>query len=261
MASGIKIITYNIRYLNPGDGIHAWSNRTSLVTGLLKKYSPDIFCLQEAEKSQVADVADRLPEYVWKGKGRDNGQEKGEFCPVFYLPDRFENCAHGQFWLSDTPDTPGLGWDAECNRICSWVKLRMKEFPNSFVVFNTHLDHRGVSARLHSAVLLKEKIAGIARQYDLPAILTGDFNDTPESCPIQSLKEQFYDSAVISETPAAGPAGTFNNFDRLSFPEKRIDYIFVSPGVRVIKYQVVTDQMDNLLPSDHYPVCIHADFQ
>lgn len=259
MSTWVKVITYNIRYLNPGDGIYAWSNRVARVTGLLKKYSPDIFCLQEAEKIQVTDVADRLPEYLWKGNGRDNGQEKGEFCPVFYRADRFENYAHGQFWLSETPDIPGLGWDAECNRICTWVKLSLKGTLNSIVVFNTHLDHKGISARLHSAVLLKEKISCITGQYNLPAILTGDFNDTPESGPIQSLKEQFCDSAEISETPAEGPAGTFNNFDRHSVPEKRIDYIFLSRGVRVKKYLVVTDQFENLLPSDHYPVCIHTD--
>ena len=37
------IITYNIRYNNPGDGINAWPLRKDKVSGLLKFHKADIF--------------------------------------------------------------------------------------------------------------------------------------------------------------------------------------------------------------------------
>ena len=39
----------------------------------------------------------------------------GEASPVCYRKSRFEELKKGTFWLSETPDTPGLkGWGAAC---------------------------------------------------------------------------------------------------------------------------------------------------
>ena len=48
--------------------------------------------------------------------------------------------------------------------------------------------------------------------------------------------------------------GTFNGFDFNAPMKQRIDYIFVSPSVRVLKYGVLTDSKSQRYPSDHQPV-------
>ena len=68
-SSGLKILTWNICYNNPGDGINAWPNRKEKVITLLKEVKPSIFCLQETLDAQVNDVARALPGYAWAGVG------------------------------------------------------------------------------------------------------------------------------------------------------------------------------------------------
>ena len=89
---------------------------------------------------------------------------------------------------------------------------------------------------------------------NLPVIVTGDFNLTPESEPITLILEKLKDSSQISAMPPYGPVGTFNSFRRDHPLDQRIDYIFVNDKVSVLKYGVLTDGWDNRYPSDHQPV-------
>jgi endonuclease/exonuclease/phosphatase family metal-dependent hydrolase len=47
-AQPVNIISFNIRYNNPGDGINAWPNPIKMAAGLLRFHDADIFGLQEA---------------------------------------------------------------------------------------------------------------------------------------------------------------------------------------------------------------------
>lgn len=40
----ISVMTFNIRYNNPQDGIYSWSKRKSLVSEMLRERNPDIIC-------------------------------------------------------------------------------------------------------------------------------------------------------------------------------------------------------------------------
>ena len=109
-----KIMSYNIRYDNAGDSINQWSNRQEKMNALLKKYSPDLACFQEALSNQVNDLQNFLPDFNYYGVGRDDGKTKGEFSPVFYNKIKFEFIDGNTFWLSETPNVPGSrGWDVE----------------------------------------------------------------------------------------------------------------------------------------------------
>jgi endonuclease/exonuclease/phosphatase family metal-dependent hydrolase len=251
-AQEINVITYNIRYNTPNDGINAWPNRSEMAAGLLRFHDADIFGLQEALISQINDIEKQLPQMKHVGVGRDDGKEAGEFSPVFFNIQKFKLVDSGWFWLSETPEKPGYGWDAHYNRICTWVKLKPKK-GTQFIVFNTHFDHQGDVARAESAKLILKKIEEINTK-NLPVILTGDFNLTPETTPIQYVKQYLRDSKEISFEPPYGPEGTFNNFDFNSILTDRIDYIFVNNKVTVLKYGVLSDSKDNRYPSDHLPV-------
>ncbi len=260
-AQQMNIVSFNIRYNNPNDGENAWPNRVEMVTELLQFHDADIFGLQEALYEQITDIENELPNYEWFGVGRDDGEKAGEFSPIFYNKTKFILVKHGEFWLSEDCNKPGLGWDAVCNRIVTWGKFKSKVTGKHFLVFNTHFDHRGNEARKNSAFLIRDKIKEISNNRELPIILTGDFNLTPDSEPIKLIKGFMKDSREVSETPPYGPVGTFTSFDWNAPMENRIDYIFIQGRIKVLKYAVLTDAKNQHFPSDHLPVFVKVELK
>ena len=253
----INIITYNIRYNNPGDGVNAWPNRKDNVKALVKFHDADILCVQEALAEQF-DALSENTDFDFVGVGRDDGKRKGEFSAIFFDKTRFDKKDGGTFWLSETSDVPSKGWDAVLPRICSWVKLFDKLNKKEFIVFNTHYDHVGVKARIESAKLIKQKIQEIAPK--LPVVYTGDLNVTPETDAIATIKSFLEDAKEITAEPPYGPTGTFNNFDFNSELKNRIDYVFVNKGFKVQKFAVLSDSKDKKYFSDHLPVFVRLWF-
>ena len=259
----VRVMTFNIRYNNPNDGINAWSNRKNSVAEIIgASYAVDLAGLQEALKGQIHDLEDRLPKYAWIGVARDDGKEKGEFCPIFYRNDRVDLLEQGNFWLSEMPEIPGKkGWDAACNRIVTWGKFKDRKSGYSFYHFNTHFDHKGRTARVESAKLLWRRISAMTG--NIPTIVTGDFNMKETSRPYAILvgKEPVGDSRAdlkdgryVSVNGHEGPTCTFTNWKRIGPAETKIDYIFVRNGIQVLKHQALTDRFDGRYPSDHLPV-------
>jgi len=258
MAQNIRIITYNIRYNNPDDGINAWPNRSKNVAALLEFHQADIFGLQEALIGQIEDIQAQLPQMKWVGVGRDDGKKAGEFSPIFYNSKKFTALKQGWFWLSETPEKPGLGWDAACTRICTWIVLKENKSNEKLMVFNTHFDHKGEQARIESAKLILRKIKELNTE-NLPVILTGDFNLTPEQAPVVLVSKELNDARSVSQDKPYGPSGTFEDFDFNSPLKERIDYIFVNNKIVVKQYGILSDSKDQRYPSDHLPVFVNLE--
>ncbi|WP_342083516.1 endonuclease/exonuclease/phosphatase family protein [Dyadobacter sp. OTU695] len=252
--STMNVGSYNLRYNTPNDGINAWPNRKENVKGLIRFHEFDIFGVQEALVGQLKDVAE-LPEFTYYGKGRDDGKEGGEHSAIFYKKDRFKLLKSGDFWLSETPDKPGLGWDAKCcNRICSWAQFEDLNTKKKFYFFNVHFDHQGVEARRQSGHLMVKKMKEIAG--NATTILTGDFNSTPDTEQMKTIAGLLNDTHDVTKQAPYGPEGTFNSFKFDAAMKTRIDYIFVSKNVDVLKYGVLTDSKEQRYPSDHQPVLV-----
>nr|WKN36303.1 endonuclease/exonuclease/phosphatase family protein [Tunicatimonas sp. TK19036] len=251
----LKVMSFNIRYDNPGDGEHAWDHRKDRVINLIHFYQPDIFGLQEAVHHQVTYVEDHFPDYKRVGVGRDDGKQKGEYSPLFFNASAFEMIDSGTFWLSTTPDKPSKDWDAALPRIATWALLRRTNTNDTLLACNTHFDHRGEKARVESAKLLKSKLPQLAQKH--PLILTGDFNSTPTSDPYKTLAggNTLKDAYKQSEITAVGPYRSFGGFEVVADGQgERIDYIFVSDKIKVHRYATITEEQDGSYPSDHFPV-------
>lgn len=248
----IRVASYNLRMDTESDSLNAWPHRKDDVKALIRYHGFDIIGTQEAFLHQLQGLLE-MPEYAYFGAGRDDGKDAGEHSAIIYRKDRFAVVDSGNFWLSETPDTPGLGWDATCcNRIASWVKFNDRQSGKSFYFFNVHFDHQGVVARRESGKLMVAKIAEIAQGE--PAICTGDFNSTPDTEQIQLLSDALQDAYTATQMPPYGPEGTFTGF-RLNVPLKnRIDYVFVSNQFTVLTYAALTDTNNWRFPSDHLPV-------
>ena len=250
----LRVATYNIRMDTKADSLNAWTYRKDDVKALVRYHDIDIFGTQEGFLHQLQDICE-LPEYVYFGAGRDDGLSAGEHSAIFYKKDRFEVLESGNFWLSETPETPGKGWDATCcNRICSWAKFKEKNTGKSFYFFSVHFDHQGKIARLESGKLMVKKMQEIVKNASV--ICVGDFNSTPETEQIQLLSTYLNDARIVTHSPPYGPEGTFNRRFANPVGEARIDYIFVCNDVQVLKYASITDNNGKNYPSDHLPVIV-----
>ena len=248
----IRVSAYNLRMDTPSDGVNAWPNRKENVKALILYHDFDIVGTQEGFVHQLKDLCE-MPGYAYTGAGRDDGKEAGEHSAILYKTGRFKLLDSGDFWLSETPDQPGKGWDATCcNRICSWAKFKDAHTKKTFFVFSVHFDHQGVVARRESGKLMVQKIREIAG--NAPVIFVGDLNSTPETEQVTHIKTAFNDAYDVTAMPPYGPVGTFNGF-RFDAPLlDRIDYIFTSQHFLVSKYAVLTDAKEQRYPSDHMPV-------
>lgn len=250
----IKVLSYNIRYDNQDDGLDSWtaSKRNQKVASLLNELNADVIGIQEALHHQLTYLNNQLIQYKWIGVGRDDGKIEGEHAPIFYNHKKLKLKKWGYFWLSETPNKPSKGWDANCcNRIATWAIFKVKNL--QFFFINTHFDHQGTRAQYESAQLILEKSQRFSK--DLPIILTGDLNVSPSSSAIQTLKSKLKDSHSTA-LQLIGPNGTYNAFKHSMVPtdEKRIDYIFHSYSWKTIEFKTLDIKYQNRYPSDHFPI-------
>jgi len=260
LAQNLNIMTYNIRLSLESDKENSWDNRKEDALALMSYYHPDIMGIQEAVPQQMKDIQNSLKDYGFVGVGRDDGKDKGEYSAIFYDKNKLEVLQSGTFWLSETPDVPSKGWDAAYNRICTYALFKTKKGGKKFWSFNLHFDHIGNVARVNSAKLILEKMKELNPK-NLPMTLTGDFNLTDTTEPIQIISKSMADSYYHSEKPHYGPKGSFQAFDINTPAKERIDYVFVK-GFKVISNRTINDRRENLLyPSDHFPVLAELKFE
>ncbi len=251
-------MTFNIRFDNPSDGINAWPNRLPLVASYLQTEMPDIVGIQESLHHQNLDLLSIMPGYAYVGSGRDDGQEGGEFSPIFYRTDRLKKLDHGQFWLSETPEIPGsIGWEAVLPRVVAWIHLEDLQGGRDFFVFNTHFSHVSDLARRKSMEFMSEMMSHIAG--DTPVLVTGDFNITKGSVLYDEMLVRFGENNRLTNTqyrsqiPATDVDNTFNAFRDDTQP-KVIDYIFADHNFEVHSFAVDVVKDGNIFISDHWPV-------
>ena len=257
----LNVMTFNIRYDNPDDGVHNWKHRKDAAAELILQLKADVVGTQEVLHHQLEDLSARLPMYAHFGVGRADGKTKGEYSAVFYRNDKYELIKSGTFWLSLYPDSiASVGWDASMERVATWGILKSKTSGAVFAVFNTHFDHRGKEARRESAKLILQKIKEIGAGH--PIILTGDFNGIPDLDPIHIIRNDgsLYDASLVADAKK-GPSWTFHDFGREAVKNRRqIDYIFVNDDFSVKLYHNVYQTIGSTFHSDHNPVLVHLEY-
>jgi endonuclease/exonuclease/phosphatase family metal-dependent hydrolase len=255
----LRVMTYNIRLDLESDGINRWSNRRDQFIGQVALMHPAILGLQEVVPGQKADLERALQDYAFLGTPREEG---GESANLAFDRNVFRLQSSGTYWLSPTPSVPSKGWDAAYSRVATWAHLVRKSDGKKFLALNTHLDNEGKQARLESARQITRWLAANRGQNEA-ILMTGDFNTEPATPPLQELtsaKLGLRDARTISQTPAVGPEGTWNDFAALPKESSRIDFVLVDPKLAVERYGVLAWHGEGGRPaSDHFPVI--ADIQ
>jgi endonuclease/exonuclease/phosphatase family metal-dependent hydrolase len=246
----LKVMSLNIRLPMASDGVNAWDNRRDVTVAMLDKAAPDLFGTQELFKRQGDYLVEKLKGYAWFGIDRRGGHDD-EHMGIFYRTDRLKLVESGQFWLSDTPEVVGsITWGHPLPRMVTWGLFETVKGGRRFYAFNTHFPYRDEDedARTKGAALILQRI--IAMAGNLPVVLTGDFNTTPDSAAHRTLAEGLID-ARASAPVKLGPAGTFHNFT--GTPDKQIDWIFLR-GFTAKRVTTITDHQGAVQTSDHFPV-------
>ena len=216
----LQIMTYNVRHCAGMDLVVDY-DRTAAV---IAENQPDIVALQEldsmtgrsGQKYQLGELANRTNYYPVFGKAID-----------------YDGGAYGIGVLTkEKPlSTKRIPLPGEEPRVLLLVELK------NYVIACTHLDLEE-SERLASVPLIIEE----ARSWQKPFILTGDWNDYPDSQLLQELTKCF---TINSGNDATFPADE---------PNECIDYVatFNNCSTQTIK-SIVIDEKE---ASDHRPLVV-----
>lgn len=258
----LMVATYNIRFDNPDDGVHRWSNREAVVGAEVRALDADLIGFQEVLPHQLDALERMLAGYRREGEARD-GPRQGEASPLFYRTERFERLDGGTFWLSPTPERPRRAdeqkpWGTWLNRVASWALLGDRTAGGRrILVVNTHFDHASETARQNSAAQL---VDFVQRHPAEAVVLMGDLNARPDSEPHRRLAAALRDAARAPAVALGKTRTTVTRWTELGPPDHHIDHIF-STGARALRYEVIDRRAEYQgaarYPSDHLPVRAH----
>lgn len=251
----VRLVSFNVRYRNNNvDWENGWDHRKFAIPAMLRDVRPDVMGTQEIQLDQIQYLDREVPEYKHVGIFRE-GVEKGECASVYYNSATVDLLDWGGFWLSETPDSSSLGWDAEVKRTAVWARLRMKDTGKEFLFVNTHLDHKGLEARQKGMDLILDTLK-LLNKDKLPVAVVGDLNSQLTDKALVRLCAEMKDarsSAADSDTKYA-----FNGFG-YSWTGN-IDHIFYKGWRKCLNFKVVSRKYLHInYISDHYP--IRADFE
>lgn len=246
-----KVISYNIRVLTPydTDSLH-WDVRKPATITMIEQEQPDIFGLQESFLEQTRYVEAECPQYVRIGVGENDEDPASEVNAIFYLRDKFDLLDKKSIWLSETPDTCSRGWDADYNRMATFVTLRDKNNGKELTYINTHFDHVGRVARVESAKMIAERIKSLQTAGRKAIIVGGDFNSELADSLLIPMQEVL--GYARHDSPVTDNKGSFNNWGNAA-AGYIIDHIFYA-GVTPKEYRTLDGNYGAPYISDHYPI-------
>ena len=253
----VSIMTFNIRYDNPNDGVNVFENRKPLIKKFLDREKPDIIGFQEPTVSMRPWISDTLSDYVFIGTGCCEDRMHGESASIAYKRDRFDLARFEQFMLSDTPDIPGSVFNVDqshCPRICAIATLVDRQTGRVFNFANTHLDHIGRYAKVCGASMIVSKV--LSGKEPLPFFITGDMNGRPDDPEILVFKNAPGVNDLTDGIPDDGV--TCHGYGKVE-KDCKIDYIFSSGKAVEGTLKVHTDKEGEVYLSDHYPISVVAE--
>jgi endonuclease/exonuclease/phosphatase family metal-dependent hydrolase len=235
----LRVMTYNVHSCVGIDG----KLSPHRIARVIARYQPDVVALQEVDIGRLrtgqVDQAQAIARSL---------QMHYHFHPTI----RVEEESYGDCILSSLPmrlKKTGMlpvpaGRDSLEPRGALWVTIELDGKEIQFV--NTHL---GLSAR-ERLLQLRAILGGdwLGGQDGLgPVVFCGDFNASPQSRVWRLCSQRFRD--VQMEASERSPRRTWFGH----YPIARIDHIFVSSQIQVVRVQVGDDYLARVA-SDHRPL-------
>lgn len=285
-SNGLRVMTFNLLTSTKKSRAYPWRLRRRSIARIFRAERPDIVGTQEANLSQLMDLAELLPEYEFIGEGNLgpflSHSRKNWYCAIFFRRDVLQPVdGEGEsFWLSPTPQVPASQFHLGTRpRVATWHTFEHVATGKPLVFGTTHLEAVSGLHRRRSVELLREYVDAKVRELgpDVPVFLTGDFNAVASSPEIRGLRTPRQGGSGFSDVwdhadnadqadPQAGATfrgmGIRDRIGNLLLGPRRIDYVFYRPqlevsAVRRVDFSRATHA--GAVPSDHFPVL--ADFR
>ena len=248
----LKVMTFNLRIRVIADGKNYFDNRREKILQTIERESPDLIGFQEANDFMADWLTLTLTDYIVIGHGRE-ADFGGEGMYVAFRKDRFRLHSYRAEALSLFPSEAGSRLEStdqsKCPRTFACAELICKENGRRFAFYNIHTDHKGSAARLLECAFLMRDVGATG----LPFVITGDFNDYPDSAPIALVLSTADRLGTVDATRHI--KGSFHNF-KGDVGSCKIDYIFTNMGVDPARtYAVADDDSCGCYYSDHHALC------
>lgn len=240
----IKLLSYNVQSWDVNE------RRIKGIIDLIKRYNPDVICLQEVTIAWFKIIKNELSDtYGITGRDRYYGdqvqlrRDRERNC-VLYKKDRFDMKWSHTYWMGPDMHHPSKYEDSVFNRIFTATYLEDKKNHRKVQCISTHLDYSLPEGRKKQA----EVLADYLKKQRTKILLAGDFNCEPKEEAHKMIREVLIDVGdEFNETSI-----TYHAYDK--FPYERIDFIFRSKDIKAKGFKLIKDEYEELPPSDHYPV-------
>ena len=255
----MKVYCQNVWNFNPSE------YRNTLIASLIGDFDADVCCFQECGPGTNRAGAAPLPKLL--------EATYSEVCPefadrnytgLFYKTEKYNLIDSGYFLYT------GLN-DANSKSV-AWAVIEDKTTQKRVLVGSTHFwwMFRGEDdnlQRLQNVAELKAFCEKMTKEYNIPAIIGGDFNNGINSeqgeepynkmiqegfCDVRHTAEETTDSFTHHEYPILNDEGIYVDG---AMPERNLDYIFTygDSEIKAKKFEILTTQKA-LDSSDHCPL-------
>lgn len=255
----LSIMTWNVKNFN----LYSWTNNTHLkdqMLALIRAEDPDVLLLQEfyTDDSKNFNTLKELQKtypYVHFRKSVTLYKTKywglatfSKYPIVEEEAIRFNNSKHNMAIVS--------GIEVNGTRI-NLLNLHLQsiQFDDTEHEQMERLSERGDASKFPARQMLgklkrgyekrghqADTLARYIQDHDLPVVVCGDFNDSPNSYAYLTLRKGLQDAF---RKDGRGIGNTYNG----PFPSLRIDYILPDADFPVVDYRVLREDL-----SDHYAV-------
>ncbi len=255
----IRIVSFNCAApwgnIMKGTGSSA---RVKKFAAYMNAVKPDSIGTQEMNQEWLDELASTLSDYDSYGviRGGDDSERKSEMNAVFWLKEKYTAEKKDTFWLSKTPDKESRYEGAGCHRVCTWVLLSNKETGEKYIHMNTHLDNASEEAANYGATVIAEKIDELHSLYNVPIVLSGDFNEFEGMIAYNTIAEIMQETRLAAKQTETKT--TYQGWGDVN-SGKPIDFIFTDKNIPVSKYQVLDDTSNGYV-SDHNGIMADISF-
>ena len=237
----MKIIT-----LNTWGTYGPYQKRWDFFLKELETIDPDLLCLQEV-------VEPTLPEKIKK------------IFPLLYSIESYEAglaiLSRFPILLEEILKYKSVSLTEREDRRA--IIARLKTGNNEMILANTHLSWKSEDEPTRLAQV--KELIGVIKKRGQPALLAGDFNDVPQSSPIQEVKRAGYFDLLELLHPGEQKI-TWDNHNpfiqthSVKFPDRQIDFLFLHqellaqhpPQISEIVFN--RPNTEGIFPSDHYGI-------
>ncbi len=215
------------------------------VVKLLQKEKPDIIGLQEVKENgvnQAKQIADKLGLNLHDFRAFTTDRHKSVYSLGNSILAKFPITKKESIFLTDLSYYK-QNWETEPRGL---VKTSINIKGKVLTILTLHLAY---SKDFQPSEMRKKQLNTLLKHLTSKAtILMGDFNSLPNSAEIKLIEKKLKNSDPKAKEKTWKARSRENPKVKLN-PKYRIDYIFVSPDIKVSDFKVIKDYS-----SDHFPI-------